>query len=1354
MNQYHIYEAIGRGKHSTVYKGRKKKTIEYFAIKSVDKSQKAKVLQEVRILHSLDHPNVLKFYSWYETSAHLWLVLEYCVGGDLISLLRQDGHLPEESVHDLATDLVRALQYIHSKGIIYCDLKPSNILMDENGGAKLCDFGLARKWSDIARAPSSSVPQGKRGTPCYMAPELFEDGGVHSYASDFWALGCVLYECYAGRPPFTGGEFTQLVKSILMDPTPPLPGNPSRPFVNLIESLLVKNPGERITWPELCGHAFWKSEFPLAALPPQPAFDSTIDRNCKPCLTECNGVKPTSPLKHQEKDARSGPRRDENTTKVPEAPAKSAASARKTNSKASEKGLEEKRKGSAYSARAVNLLRLSRIAKSNLQRENEKENYRRCLPNGSEVDSEVRIENADMELNFDENTEDDSQEEQDGCDVPTSAPVAKTSGNNDGDGKSEDMDIDMHIENSPISEVSSTDELRRGVSPANSVPGTPSNRPLNEEKNKGGTGHAQESDSSKSQGDTLLQVIWHLSDSSVRPVMPNRKADKTSEQIPSLPFAAVQPSDLSRISKEQMESLVSRTLAILSGNNSLGEKQNVIKYLEMLSSHPDAANMLINGPIMLVLIKMLRQSKVTVLRVQVAAFIGLLIRHCTLIVDDLSNSGLLGALTDGVGDRQEKIRRFSMAALGELLYYISTQSEQNGVGESPQSPSKDGKPTVVWQIPNSVIQLVCSLLRKGEDDMTQLYALRTLENVCSQGGNWSARFTSQDVISNLCYIYRAPGKPESMRLTAGSCLVRLVRFSPASIQQVMSKISFKDFASSLVKGSPREQQICVNLLIMSTLKSHATTNTGRQLLSSTEEKTLASCLVSLIEQGSEVLRGKALVLVALICKSSKKWLLHFFCSSKLISVFERLSKEKDNFVQRCLNDSMHIMASNIPSMLNTIVGDIQLLISGRRQGHMSPLNSRAVQKTNIHLFPAILNLLRSPSLKQKMSINQLLQQLAKMIKILENSFQGRDDCQSSVLRIVDSITVDCSAILLSREIFIHEILPSLAALYKGNKDGDARFLCLKILFDVMVVILNEPSSLKQSLDELKSISSLLFLPLYPAFIKDEDPIPMYAQKLLLMLIDFNLISIPDILQPTTVTQCFKFLHGDLSLANVNDVKLCVAVTSAPQLDMKLLSQLKVVRRVGSLLEFVYVKGMEDFMEPTLGLCRALLQRSVCYDKDFARPNMPALLDDRSSNATGSIKDITDFSVSASVFLDMSGSPDANISDMASECVVLLLKAAPREGAAGLFGNLSKVSAVLGGWKRGGGASLPVQRMVHALGYSCRQYMLHGMILSVSMMEVSRIEGILSDMKNCGEVGALAQAAAQVCSELRRFPRNV
>lgn len=104
-----IYEVVGRGKHSTVYKGRKKKTLVYYAIKSVDKQQRQRVLQEVRTMHALQHANVLSFHAWYETTNHLWLILEFCVGGDLVSLLAKDTRLPEDAVHDMGRDLLTAL---------------------------------------------------------------------------------------------------------------------------------------------------------------------------------------------------------------------------------------------------------------------------------------------------------------------------------------------------------------------------------------------------------------------------------------------------------------------------------------------------------------------------------------------------------------------------------------------------------------------------------------------------------------------------------------------------------------------------------------------------------------------------------------------------------------------------------------------------------------------------------------------------------------------------------------------------------------------------------------------------------------------------------------------------------------------------------------------------------------------------------------------------------------------------------------------------------------------------------------------------------------------------------------------
>jgi serine/threonine-protein kinase ULK4 len=531
-----------------------------------------------------------------------------------------------------------------------------------------------------------------------MAPELFEDGGVHSYASDFWALGCVLYECYTGRPPFVGREFTQLVKSIISDPTPPLPGNPSPPFVNLINSLLVKDPAERIQWHELCGHAFWKTKFTLVSLPPQPAFDDMTELHAKQCLSERNGDKSShnrTPPKYREKDVKGA--------RGIETPTRATPNGHKTQTKGSGRTLEAKQKDPSIIKKGLNLLRMSRIAKSNLQKENEKENYRRPLPNGSEKDADVKIENTDMELDFNENSEEDALDETDGSEHTPSVPNEKMESNFQNQGKADDTENDIRRLDTPSVTTPASDDSRSFVH--ESTPDrsdisaiSPSVSPLvKKQRLKDDLGSGLDSDSSRSSND-ISHVIWHPSDLSVRPVMPSRKVDKGSEVIPSLPFEALQAPEFVKMPKEQLEALHNRIIAILNGSTTIGEKQNVVRYLEMLSTNADAANILTNGPIMLILIKLLRQSKASALRVQLASLIGLLIRHSTFVDDSLANSGILGSLTDGLRDRQEKVRRFSMAALGELLFYISTQSADSRDNTPLESPSKDNRTVHGWQV--------------------------------------------------------------------------------------------------------------------------------------------------------------------------------------------------------------------------------------------------------------------------------------------------------------------------------------------------------------------------------------------------------------------------------------------------------------------------------------------------------------------------------------------------------------------------------------------------------------------------------------------------------------------------------
>jgi serine/threonine protein kinase len=216
--------------------------------------------------------------TWYETSRHVWVITEYCAGDTLAMLLQQDGKLPEKSVRTFARDVALGLQYMHSKGFLFCDVKPSNILLDEYGVLKLADFELAQSFP--IKRTLSQIQRAKRGTPFYMAPELFADGAVRSTASDLWSFGCLLYEMIAGRPPFVAENLHDLVHAIVTD-TPDLVPDASPAFASLLFGLLQKDPMSRLRWSDIVQQAFWTQDggrpLPRFVIPPQKIFPGLDD---------------------------------------------------------------------------------------------------------------------------------------------------------------------------------------------------------------------------------------------------------------------------------------------------------------------------------------------------------------------------------------------------------------------------------------------------------------------------------------------------------------------------------------------------------------------------------------------------------------------------------------------------------------------------------------------------------------------------------------------------------------------------------------------------------------------------------------------------------------------------------------------------------------------------------------------------------------------------------------------------------------------------------------------------------------------------------------------------------------------
>ncbi|NXF60602.1 ULK4 kinase, partial [Ciccaba nigrolineata] len=214
MENFVLYEEIGRGSKTVVYKGRRKGTINFVAVLCTDKSKRAEITNWVRLTHEIRHKNIVTFHEWYETSNSLWLVVELCTGGSLESVIAQDEHLPEDVVREFGVDLITGLYHIHKLGIIFCDLTPGKILLEGSGTLKFSNFCLAKVdgenleevfalvgseegEGDVSESTPQRYLKNKfRGSPLYTAPEIIK-GEDFSKASDLWSLGCLLHEMFS-----------------------------------------------------------------------------------------------------------------------------------------------------------------------------------------------------------------------------------------------------------------------------------------------------------------------------------------------------------------------------------------------------------------------------------------------------------------------------------------------------------------------------------------------------------------------------------------------------------------------------------------------------------------------------------------------------------------------------------------------------------------------------------------------------------------------------------------------------------------------------------------------------------------------------------------------------------------------------------------------------------------------------------------------------------------------------------------------------------------------------------------------------------------------------------------------------
>jgi tetratricopeptide (TPR) repeat protein/predicted Ser/Thr protein kinase len=243
VSHYRILDRLGRGGMGVVYTAEDTHLGRRVAIKfshaAPENTQfRARFLREARSASSLDHPNIAKIYDYGETpDGQPFLVMELVIGEDLHQLLKR-GAMPLAQACRVVEEVAEALGEAHRRGLIHRDIKPSNIVIDERGQVKVLDFGLAKPYQDREPAPDETDPTLTSfetragtvlGTPQYMSPEQAQDGELGPQ-SDLFALGAVLYECLAGRGPFSGPNSVAILAAVLhLEPAPPSQFNPGVP---------------------------------------------------------------------------------------------------------------------------------------------------------------------------------------------------------------------------------------------------------------------------------------------------------------------------------------------------------------------------------------------------------------------------------------------------------------------------------------------------------------------------------------------------------------------------------------------------------------------------------------------------------------------------------------------------------------------------------------------------------------------------------------------------------------------------------------------------------------------------------------------------------------------------------------------------------------------------------------------------------------------------------------------------------------------------------------------------------------------------------------------------------------------
>ncbi|XP_023304699.2 muscle M-line assembly protein unc-89 isoform X1 [Lucilia cuprina] len=246
VDDFHFLAVLGKGSFGKVLLAELRDTTYYYAVKCLkkdvvleDDDVDSTLIERKVLALGTKHPYLCHLFCTFQTESHLFFVMEYLNGGDLMFHIQESGRFTEERARFYGAEIVSGLKFLHKKGIIYRDLKLDNVLLDYEGHVRIADFGMCKLQIYLDKTADSFC-----GTPDYMAPEIIK-GDKYNQNVDWWSFGVLLYEMLIGQSPFSGCDEDELFWSICNE-LPWFPVYISAEATSILKGLLEKDYTKRI----------------------------------------------------------------------------------------------------------------------------------------------------------------------------------------------------------------------------------------------------------------------------------------------------------------------------------------------------------------------------------------------------------------------------------------------------------------------------------------------------------------------------------------------------------------------------------------------------------------------------------------------------------------------------------------------------------------------------------------------------------------------------------------------------------------------------------------------------------------------------------------------------------------------------------------------------------------------------------------------------------------------------------------------------------------------------------------------------------------------------------------------------